>query len=188
MTLALPGPSEELEVVLACVDGRTRAAMADHLLRQALAESGTNDIRVTGVGGHKTRHPDEAITKQARSELLARGIVPIHRPRPALGWQHLAKADVILTFEHDHRVEMYQYAPRMLKRCFTLTELAAIAVAAPDLQGLPRHDRIEAASRQRRLGACAPDVPATWQQPDSACSEAAQVIADAVPAVAMLLK
>lgn len=61
------------EIVLVCVDNRTRSVLGEQLLRHALRHHGVNDICVTAVGGHKFS-PTHQIDPTARSELVRRGL------------------------------------------------------------------------------------------------------------------
>ncbi|MBF4162481.1 arsenate reductase/protein-tyrosine-phosphatase family protein [Nocardioides acrostichi] len=195
MTTTPPRPSRAaFEVVLACVDHRSRSVLAEHLLRRRVEALGVDDVTVLGVGGHKARAA-EPVPPVVLDEMRQRGVpeerlaalAAVRAAPPRLTARHLAGADLVLVFEHDHRVEVFQYAPRMLRRCFALTELAAICEAEPGLLALPRAERVAAASRLRHLGREAPDVAATWRQPESAVRRAAQAIDEAVSTMAPFL-
>ena len=173
-------------IVLVCVDNRTRSVLGEQLLRHALRRHGVNDIRVTALGGHKF-NPTDQIHPTARTELVRRGLdLELSTPTQFNG-QHLASADLVLTFEREHRTELYQYAPRMFTHAFTLPELAAISRAAPNLPHLPRHQRIPPAAQLRALGAHQPDIPETWNQPPTACIAAAEAIERATADLVTLL-
>jgi protein-tyrosine-phosphatase len=160
--------------------------MAERMLRHALDSVGTSDVSVLGVGGHRT-FPDDAVDPAAQRELVLRGLDSEPAGATRLMPRLLAESDLVITFERDHRVEMYQYAPAMLSRCFLLTELAAISEAAPELRQLPRTERVFGASRLRHLGAHATDLPETWRRPSSTCTDAASLIEEATARVALFL-
>lgn len=174
------------QVIFVCVDHRSRSVLAERLLMQHSSHGGTPNLDILGVGGHKTRPavPPDRLTLRVLNGL------ELEAPRgPArqLTAKHLASASVLLTFEREHRTEVFQYAPRMLDRCFTLTELAAIARARPDLCQYPFEERVASASRLRHIGRDAPDIPSTWKRSASAHRAAARMISSAVADIAPFL-
>lgn len=175
-----------LNIVLVCVDNRTRSVLGEQLLRHELRRHSINDIDVTAVGGHKF-NPTDQIDPTARAELVRRGLDIELKAPTQFNAQHLGGADLVLTFEREHRTELYQYARRMFTHAFTLPELAAISRAAPNLRHLPRHHRIPAAAQLRALGAQEPDIPETWKQPPTACIAAAEAIEQATVDLVALL-
>ena len=181
-----PAPAPSFLVVFVCVDHRSRTVLAERLLRTYVAPDGADHLDIVGAGGHKT-HAEPGIDPSMVAELARRGLGTEVGPVRRLTAEHLASADLVLTFEREHRTEVFQYAARMMTHCFTLTELATIVQASPDLLGLTLDERVVAASRRRDLGRGAPDVPATWKQPAQAHRTASHMIAEATEVIAPFL-
>lgn len=186
MTPQRGGSPAHHQVVFVCVDNGSRSVIAERLLRRRLLEVQGQRLDIVGVGGHKTS-ATARLDPPSAVELVRMGLDSSHTRVRKLSASHLATADLVITFEREHRTEVFQYAPRMLRHCFTLTELGAISRRAPELRSLPLNEKIEAAARLRSLGQGSPDVPPTWRQPPSAHRAAAQMIACAIEDLVPLL-
>jgi protein-tyrosine phosphatase len=119
---ASPAP---FRVLMVCTANRVRSAMAERMLRHALAGAAPGfHVEVTGAG---TRTVDGlSMFPQAAAELEQRGIDASRFRSHALTENGVLQADLVLTATREHRSTVLEQVPLALKRSFTLLEFAAL--------------------------------------------------------------
>ncbi len=115
------------QVLMVCTANQVRSAMAERMLRHALA--GTPDLPVE-VAGAGTRTVDgRPMFPQAVAQLAKRGIDASGFTSRALTENSVIQADLVLTATRAHRSAVLEQVPLALKRTFTLMEFAALLPA-----------------------------------------------------------
>ncbi|MFB9312309.1 low molecular weight phosphatase family protein [Nocardioides plantarum] len=137
-------------VLVVCVGNQCRSPLAERLLRARLGVAGS-ELLVTSAG---TRGPAgmpmdaDAAAQLGRLGGDADGFLS-RRISPAV----LAEQDLVLTATRHLRTEVLRMAPRLMRRSFTIVELAQI-IRTEELHGLaPRALVAAAATRRARVTA-----------------------------------
>lgn len=130
----------ELRVLCVCTHNQTRsvlaAALVDHHLREAGVPAVVGSAGMVGGGSPPT---EETVRL-----LGARGLdVSSHRSH-RLDDATAAGADLILTAERDHVVQIVGRTPRLFQRTFTLPELVQRGDSLGDLDELPLSEWLSA--------------------------------------------
>lgn len=126
-----PQPARQpFRVLMVCTANQVRSAMAERMLRHALAEVAPQlPVAVSGAG---TRTIDGLlIFPEAAAELELRGIDASGFRSHALIDSDVRQADVVLTATREHRSDVLERVPLALKRAFTLLEFAALVEVVP---------------------------------------------------------
>jgi len=143
--------SNTLRILTVCSHNRTRSVMMAAMLRSMLAErlgDGSVQIRSSGFGPVDLPAIDDAIDAMRRRGLDVSG----HRSSMTTA-ALVDGADLILTAERDHVVNIAALSPEAFRRTMTLPEFLALAVTGstdPDLDVRPW---VESLTEQRTAGA-----------------------------------
>lgn len=118
-------------VLCVCTHNRTRSVMAAALLRRHLAErSLTTTVTTAGLASDGQPPISRAVKEMAARNLDISG----HRSA-VVSADDVSRADLILTAEHDHVIELSGRWPDAFRRTFTLPEFVDRAAAVGPLDG-----------------------------------------------------
>jgi protein-tyrosine-phosphatase len=139
---------EGISVLCVCSFNRTRSVMMEALLRQHLSD--------TGVAGSISSAGTQASGGLATSDtvrlLAARGLdVRGHSGRP-LDELSVGSADLVITAERQHVVEIAGRWPQSFAKAFTLPELVELAQRRGGRLGAPIDDWLEILGDGRQQG------------------------------------
>jgi protein-tyrosine phosphatase len=136
-----PEPSR---VLVVCVGNQCRSPLAERLLRQRVGPDAAVVVTSAGTLGP----PGLPMEQHAAAELVRLGGDPTGFRSARLDDRTLGDQDLVLTATKAIRTEVLQRAPRLMRRTFTLRELAQI-VAARGPGGLPLRELVAAAAAHR---------------------------------------
>ena len=140
--------SSAVTVLCVCSFNQTRSVMMEALLTQHVAAHDI-DARVVSAG---TRAGGGRATSETVSMLAARGLdVAAHRGRP-LDLSLVGTADLIVTAERDHMIDIASRWPDATQRTFTLPELIHGVHVHGGRLGAPIPDWLEELNRDRPGG------------------------------------
>lgn len=120
----------QFSILTLCTGNVCRSPLAAVLLRHQLQDL---DISVHSAGthalvGHQMPEPQLAIAHQLGIEDAA-----AHRAKQ-LTLEHVQTADLVLALSREHRSAAVELTPKVLRKTFTLRELARIAQFVPDTE------------------------------------------------------
>jgi protein-tyrosine phosphatase len=154
---------DHFDVLVVCTGNIGRSPMAEALLTHHFAERAPRDTFLVRSAGTWARDGDP-MELGAIAALTEYGIKRSFQSR-LLTEQHLADVDLVLTATREHRSRVSGMVPAVVRRCFTLFELARIidkAPAPPQISGSAvecARQRVTWAGQVR--GASRPDQPET---------------------------
>ena len=150
----------EIRVLCVCTHNQTRSVLTAALAAHHLHEAGVPAVvRSAGIVGGGSPPTEETVRL-----LVARGLdVSSHRSR-RLDDESTAAADLIVTAERDHVVQIVGRSPQLFSRTFTLPELVDRGERLGDVSVLPLSDWL------RVLGG---DRPAAFDYLDAPVGEIA---------------
>lgn len=113
----------QFSILFVCTGNICRSPLAELLLLESI---NSPDITTTSAGTQAlVGHQMPALQQEIATKLGVQA--PEKHRAQQLTLQHVEVADLILTMERQHRSAVVQLAPRVLRRAFTLQELARIA-------------------------------------------------------------
>lgn len=172
-----------MRILVVCVGNRCRSPLTERLLQQRLDAVRPGRAVVSSAG---TIGPDgRAMDADAAVQLQRLGGDPSGFVSRRLTPQLLADQQLVLTATKDLRQQVIAMSPRLMKRVYGVTELAAI-IEAGDLEVEPSALPLAASSR-RSAGASAADVPDPINGTEAMHREAADLLAAAVDVIAAAL-
>jgi protein-tyrosine-phosphatase len=140
--------SNGITVLCVCTWNRTRSVMMEALLGHHLAELGL----AAGVRSAGTRADGGLATSETVKMLGARGLdVRGHRGTP-LDRRLVTAADLIVTAEHEHVIDIAGRWPEAFASTFTLPELIELVQVHGGLLGAPIGDWKQVLNQGRRVG------------------------------------
>lgn len=141
---------------MVCTANICRSPMAEYLLRQAWVSETPVTVQVSSAG---VRGFDGAEMDPAAAEQLRRlgGDPTGFRSRPLTDAQ-CAQSDLILTATRRHRSQVLERMPRMLRRTFTLLELAAALPVALSEQPEEVPDPVARVTRAAKIRSSVPVI------------------------------
>jgi len=172
-----------MKILVVCVGNICRSPLAERLLQARLdaVRPGFATVGSAGVGAV----PGHAMDPHAAAELERLGGSGDGFASRAATPQVIEGADLVLTMTKDLRTQVLGRSPRMMRRTFTMGELAAVCEAVPELAGTS--DLVAAAARSRAHGAAALDVPDPIGQSPQVHAEVADLISGYVDAQVTVL-
>ena len=120
----------EFHVLCVCTGNICRSPMAERLLRAGLAEIPGVIVDSAGTGAGNGM----PMTEQAASLTRKYGGDPTGHASRFLNERLATKADMILGMSREHRSRAVAFAPRQVRRSFTLREFAALSSPLDDEQ------------------------------------------------------
>lgn len=164
-----------MKVLVVCVGNQCRSPLAERLLQTRLDAVRPGLATVGSAGTHA--RPGTPMDQQSARELVRLGADPAGFAARRVTAELIAEQDLVLAATRGIRTDVLGVSPRMLKRAFTLPELAMILRDAPGSPG--RLDELAGfAAEHRARGAQAPDVP----DPIGASDEVHREVADQISA------
>ena len=176
-----------MKILVVCVGNVCRSPLAERLLQQRLDALAPGWAEVTSAGTHgRTAAPME---RHAAAELVRLGGDPEGHESRRVTAPMTSDVDLLLTLTRDLRTEVLGLSPRLLKRAFTLSELAAIADSgAVEVDDRPAtQDLVRRAASHRSVAVDAEDVPDPIGRGDEVHREVADLIAAHVDRIVPLL-
>lgn len=159
--------SENFTVLTVCTGNLCRSRLAELVLAQRFA--GVPEVNLRSAGTHAAR--GRLMPEAAREIAGYMGVKDI-RPQRArqVSEDLLSGADVVLAMTREHRRELVEIYPRVVRRIFTIREFASLAAVTRDDEivsegALPTADKVTrlraaiGATARRRSRRRAPDHP-----------------------------
>jgi protein-tyrosine phosphatase len=172
-----------MKILVVCVGNICRSPLAERLLQMRLDALRPGGFTVSSAGvGARAGQPMDA---HAAAELVRLGGSPDGFASRVASPQVIEGADLVLTMTKDLRTRVLGRSPRMMRRTFTLGELAAVCDAVPELRTTP--DLVATAARSRAHGAEALDVPDPIGQSPRVHADTADLISAYVDAQVAVL-
>ncbi|WP_167199868.1 arsenate reductase/protein-tyrosine-phosphatase family protein [Brevibacterium pigmentatum] len=159
--------SESFTVLTVCTGNLCRSRLAELVLAQRFAD--VSEIRLRSAGTRAA--PGRMMPEEAREVAGFMGVINIRAQRARqVSEDSLSAADLVLVMTREHRRAVVELNPRIVRRTFTIRELASLAAVTRDDEivsegALPSADRATrlraavGAAVRRRSRRRAPDLP-----------------------------
>lgn len=159
--------SENFTVLIVCTGNLCRSRLAELVLAQRFAEVSEVSLHSAGTRAARGRLMPEEVREIARFM----GVMDIRSRRASQVSENLLSgSDAVLAMTREHRRELVELNPRIVRRTFTIRELASLAAvtrddeivnegATPSAGRVTRLRAAVGAAARRRSRRRAPDLP-----------------------------
>ena len=154
-TAAREADGTRLRVLTVCIGNMHRSPLAERLLQARFDAVAPGHVAVASAG---LAAPTGAeMGEHTPEEVRRRGGDPTGFVARRLKPEHLEEADLVLAATRDIRTETISMAPRMMRRAFTIRELALLlAAGVPGTEGLDAAELVRHLASYRHLVASSP--------------------------------